>query len=286
MRYQRTGLWVGLAVLTVFGPGCERWLNGLVGDRFVDLTRVSSEEAAPSGTSRLAVKNSIGDVTVLAEAIEVIRIEAEVRIKESRATETEPGTFADHVEISVADGTVTIADAHLDQPDKDDWSIAMVIRMPEGLAVKVDNGVGDVQVEGTRSELMLATGVGDVTVEAPGAKELVVTTGVGNVEIEVEKSAGKVKAQTGTGNVALAVTSAPPTRKVKLSTGVGDIRLKIPPDASGSFTCETGVGSVRVTGHEGISTSKSGASAKAKGTIGQGEPVYELEAGVGNVVIE
>ncbi len=94
------------------------------------------------------------------------------------------------------------------------------------------------------------------------------------------------KAESGTGNVILAVTAEPPTGDVKLTTGVGNVRLKIPPDAPGTFTCETGVGSVSVTGHQGITVAKSAVSAEAKGTVGQGGPNYTLETGVGSVVVE
>ena len=161
-----------------------------------------------------------------------------------------------------------------------------MVHAPGRLAVEVDNGVGAVEVEGTESDLKLSTGVGDVTVRAAAAGRVIGTTGVGDVDIRLEKVTGTVKAESGTGNVILAVTAEPPTGDVKLTTGVGNVRLKIPPDAPGTFTCETGVGSVSVTGHQGITVAKSAVSAEAKGTVGQGGPNYTLETGVGSVVVE
>jgi hypothetical protein len=252
----------------------------------VALTQVSGQQSISENTAKLVVKNGVGDVTVLAEDVDVVRVEAKVKIKESRAAETPPGDFADHVTVSVDDGALTVANAHLDQADKEDWSVDLVIRAPPNLAVRVDTGVGDIKVTGTQTDVQLAVGVGDITVMAPAAEDVLATAGVGDVDLTVETARGRVKAESGTGDVALAVTAAPPVRKVKLTTGVGDVTLKIPQGSSGTFACETGVGSVMVTGHEGINTSKSGTSAKAKGTIGQDGPDYELETGVGNVVIE
>jgi len=39
----------------------------------------------------------------------------------------------------------------------------------------------------------------------------------------------------------------PPPPDAKLTTGVGDVTLKLPPGSTGSFTLDTGVGSVGVT---------------------------------------
>lgn len=286
MRNLRANLWLGTAALLAFAPGCERWINGMVSSSLVPFTQVSGHEPITTDVSRLVIRNGIGDVTVKADAAEEVRIEAEVKIKEGRALEADRGTFADHVTVTVSGDTMTIVDAHQGQPDKDDWSVTLVVHAPGRLAVEVDNGVGAVEVEGTESDVKLTTGVGEVTVRAPAAGRVIGTTGVGDVDIRLETVTGTVKADTGTGGVTLAVTAKPICKEVKLTAGVGDVRLKIPPESAGTFACVAGVGSVVVRNHEGLKATQSGVGAKAKGTVGQGGPNYTLETGVGSVTVE
>ncbi len=273
-------------VPTALVGGCERWASAVAAGEMVPLVQVSGQADVPDNVIRLAVRNGIGDVKVLASDAKDVGVEADVRIRESRAAGAVAGGFADHVTISVAGDTITVANAHLDQPDKDDWAMDLTLRLPGRLAAQVETGVGDIAITGTRSDLRLDTGVGDVKVRAPAAGAVDVTSGVGDLDIELAEVTGAIAAETGPGDVGLAVTAAAPKADVRLESGVGSITLKIPPGSPGAFTCTAGVGTVTISGHEGLETTKSGTSARAEGRLGEGGPRYTLETGVGSIVIE
>lgn len=304
MRIRSLTVWHGVCLLFVVVTGCDRHMSRH--SRLVPFTEVSHEEKVGPEITTLVVNNRVGDVSVVAGVADQIHIEAKVKIKEIRALETAKGTFEDHVCITATGNTLTIADAHSDQPDRNDWSVSMIIQVPPRLDVRVNNGVGDITVEDMEAELIINDGTGDITVHSKTTGAVSASAGTGDVAITIAKVSGKIElaagvgdvdvmldavegtvhAESGTGDVRVTVAESSPRKDVSLKSGVGDVRLRIPSGSAGTFSLATGVGSIRVKGHPGIHVTKVGTTAKAQGVVGEGKPAHHLQTGTGDIVLE
>ena len=278
---------LGLGMTLVLAPGCRKWFSLCCANK-VQFTQASGQETAGAEVTKLVVANRVGDVRVIGDSPGEVRVEAVVKLNEDLVAVTDKGAFPDHVRVTVAGDTIKVEDAHTGQPDEKNWAVSMVLHVPARLAVQVNNGVGDIIIEGTTSGLQLEGGVGDLSAEVETAGEVKLTSGVGDVRLAARSVSGALEAESGTGNVNVALADAAPTSDVTLESGVGDIRLALPAGAPGSFKLATGVGSITTTGHEGITaTSKAGGSAaNAQGTIGTGGPNYTIKTGVGAITVE
>ena len=287
MKGRHWCLVLGLALLLAWAPGCRKWCNWC-GVNMVQFTQTSGQEAAGAEVTKLVVANRVGDVRVIGDSPSEVRVEAVVKLNEDLVAVTDKGAFPDHVKVTVAGDTIKVEDAHTGQPDEKNWAVSMVLHVPPRLALKVTNGVGDVIAKSTSSDVHLTSGVGDVTAEVEQAGEVKVTTGVGDVRLVAQAVSGALSASSGTGTVDVKLATGAMGSDVVLASGTGDLRLALPAGSPGVFTLTTGVGSVTITGHDGIK--KSGGSASpsksAKGTIGTGGPKYTLKTGVGSITLE
>ncbi len=281
LKRTRQMLLATLASSAFFISACEQGRPTTL----VPFTDVDGQQDLTESTARLVVRNRVGDVTVMADTTDEVRVEAKVKINPARATDTRRGDFADHVRLTVSENTVMVADAHAGQPDENDWGVSLVVHVPGRLAVNVTNGVGNINVTDTQSDLKLEGGVGNVSVKSTDAGDVIAEGGMGDVTITLGRVTGIVKAVIGTGAVTLAVDEAP-TNDVTLTGGMGDVRLKIPAGSAGTFRLVVGIGSINVTGHKGIVVTRSVVSAEGRGVIGEGGPTYTLKTGTGTVVVE
>lgn len=287
MRYRHWCLLLGLGLSLVPAPGCRKWFNWCCA-RKVQFTQVSGQEPVADEVSKLVVSNRVGAVRVVGDSPDALRVEAVVKLNEDLVAVTDKGTFADHVKVVVVGDTIEVQDAHTNQPDEKNWDVSMVLHVPARLAVKVSNGVGNISVEGTTSDLQLDSGVGDVAAEVETSAEVKVSSGVGDVRFVARFVSGALRASSGTGSVNVTLTAGAPAGDVVIESGVGDLRLALPADTPGSFSLNTGVGSITINGHEGLTVSQKpdGPSSSARGAIGTGGPNYTLKTGVGSIVVE
>ncbi len=115
--------------------------------------------------------------------------------------------------------------------------VDFVVRVPAGVAVDIENQVGDVSASGMRGDFRADTGSGNVTVTGISG-DVDADTGSGNVE--VDGVTGEVRADTGSGNVEIANV----TGDVSADTGSGNITIT--DVQAGDINADTGSGNIRL----------------------------------------
>ncbi|HSJ59239.1 MAG TPA: hypothetical protein VLC95_18785 [Anaerolineae bacterium] len=135
-------------------------------------------------------------------------------------------------------------------------SVSLDIQVPADTVLVVDNGAGEVLIEGIRGELDVHTGAGDVRAVG-GLAGGSIDTGAGTVRYE-----------------------GAPLEDLRLQTGAGSIAIFLPPDANVDLDLSTGVGSVDVDDFEVIGDTS---PRDVNGTIGAGGPTIEAHTGAGSI---
>lgn len=131
--------------------------------------------------------------------------------------------------------------------------IDLVVRMPAELALTLDDGSGDITIEGLNSDLVIEDGSGDLTVQ--GGKNLTLEDGSGHLtltqlsgdvtvedgsgDINIRQVAGKVMVEDGSGDISINQVSG----VVSVSDGSGDIQLQ---QAGGFTLLEDGSGELKI----------------------------------------
>ena len=157
----------------------------------------------------LDLHSGIGDVTITGRdgleevAIEVVLTPRRGGIfssKRKAERDVEIATLAASVERE--DLKLTIAPDDLDDRRfEEQW----IIEMPSRLAVKLEHGVGDVEIKGVVGGIEMDSGVGDVEVEAARG-DIVIDLGVGTARVRAPASAfAAVEAAGGVGNARITV---------------------------------------------------------------------------------
>lgn len=107
-------------------------------------------------------------------------------------------------------------------------------------AVAARTGSGDVTATDLRGAVNLKTGSGDIEGSRLGGGAVTVETGSGNVDLALDRAAG-VQAQTGSGNVTLVVP--PDSYRVQAGTKSGEPRVGITDDPKGRYLLKLNTGS-------------------------------------------
>ena len=168
------------------------------------------------------------------------------------------------------------------------------IRVPAGVAVDIENDVGDVYATGVQGDFNADTGSGDVTAR-DGRGEVSADTGSGDVtvaghqgdvnadtgsgDVHVEGVVGEVIADTGSGNVMLTDVQA---SRVEADTGSGDIEMQ---GVSGSIYADTGSGDITgrdLSGARTISADTGSGDVTLSGDLSQIEGI-EIDTSSGDV---
>ncbi|MFH1419334.1 MAG: hypothetical protein ABII12_13755 [Planctomycetota bacterium] len=280
---QRAAIWMLAAGCILPMAGCDAGARGSL----VQFATVCGEQAISAEVDEVRVRTRVGDISIIGGAQECVSVTADVRIRAGHASAVDDqGEFADHVNMVVRGRRLIIEDAHTGQPDHEDWGVSLVVRLPRRLAtVDAFSGVGMLRVEGASGIAKLSTGVGGIVLRSPSTAGIVAESGVGGISVTVGDVLGSVKASSGTGDVSLQVTGTPPSKDVHLGTGTGSVDLSLPAGAAGRFRMATGTGSIRVSGHEGVSVKRSLVGGCAEGTVGKGGPTYDISTGTGSIVL-
>ncbi len=275
--------WVATVASLLPLAGCGPGTRGSL----VPFTTVSSQQALSEEINEVRVKTRVGDISVIAGTQDVVSITAEVRIRRGRADAVKAsGEFADHVNMVVQGRRLIIEDAHTGKPDEQDWGVSLVVRLPERMTtVDAYSGVGMLRLEGMLGIAKLSTGVGGIELKSPSTAGVIAETGVGDIKVQVADVLGSLKASSGTGDVSLQVTGTPPSQDVHLGAGTGSVDLLLPAGAEGKFRMVTGTGSIRISGHQGVSVKNSFVGGSAEGTVGTAGPTYDISTGTGSIVM-
>ncbi|MCP4593195.1 MAG: DUF4097 family beta strand repeat protein, partial [bacterium] len=267
----------GLMICT---PGCRKIGSG--NRTYVPFATVSERQPVDTTVTNLRVSTVVGTVRIIGSNIDEVRVEADVKLEQDRADkETEPGKFADHVRLEMQSGVLTVADAHMDQPDTSDWRVSLTVHVPARLAATAVVTAGSLAVEGMTSDLNLKNDAGEIRVAAERIGNVSARAAAGLIDLRAAAVDGSVSASADVGSVKLHIADSAPTGDVTLEAQAGDIVLELPKGATGTFRAHSSVGIVSFAEPMGIAVTRSGLGARAEGTVGEGGPTYTLTANVG-----
>ncbi len=236
-------------------------------------------------TTTVALSSGAGDLEVLQSNDGMLRIEAEVSVRQSRVRPEQLTTqFFDHIELEESDSKVSLHDLH--EGTNTGWNVDMKIYVPRAMSITAASGAGDIEILFAAGEVSASSGAGDVEIVLKDqTAHIAATAGAGDVEIEVEGLKGDLKATSGAGDVEVAARRAEPGTYV-LTSGAGDVELTLPAGVVGSFDLETGAGDIEVPAELGLNVEdKGGAGRRARGSNGTGFEI-KMRAGAGDVEIQ
>lgn len=195
----------------------------------------------------LDLNSGVGDVTITARdglddvVIEVVLTPRRGGIFSSKRR-AEEDVEAAELEAAVKRESLNLRISPIDDEDRR-FEERWIIEMPSRLELKLEHGVGDVQITGAAGGIELDAGVGDVEVEAPeGDISIDLGVGTGVVRAPVE-SYGSAEAAGGVGSARIAVGgeeiegggfvghsaswSGNGSYRIELSVGVGDAIIEL-----------------------------------------------------------
>ncbi len=202
-------------------------------------TRTLTRSVDAASITRLVLDSGIGDVEIIATpdateiAIEVIltpRRGGFFSSKRRAEEEVEAATLSADIKRDRLQLKIT-PEADDDRRFEENWSI----RLPATVAVKLDHGVGDVDIRGIDAGVEVDSGVGEVRVEVGGG-DVSIDLGVGTAV--VRGPAAAYASAEGSGGVGDARISA---RGEKIS-GAGFVSHSATWEGDGTFHIEVSVG--------------------------------------------
>lgn len=157
--------------------------------------------------------------------------------------------FADHCRLSMekvgAELRVSVTNGR--HKHDDDCEVDFDITVPESIALDLENGTGDLDIENTEGELDVKIGAGDITVDAR-VFELAAKLGAGNIDIS--GLVGDVDIKSGAGDIDLRYQTKADRSKLNIKLGAGGIRTE---NLSADTYIKLGAGDIVLTYHPGFS---------------------------------
>lgn len=142
--------------------------------------------------------------------------------------------------------------------------------------VRVSSGNGEIELTRVEGQIEANTGNGEIEIELAGPSQVRANSGMGDVEVKGE---AVVDARVNTGKGDLECGAALLPGKHSFNTGMGDISVRLHPDASARVELQTGFGDVD-SDFPLVRVGRSGpmgfGGARMVGSIGEGEPQVEL----------
>ena len=176
--------------------------------------------------------------------------------------------------------------------------VEFVVRVPEGVRLKIGTGNGELRIAGTSSEVEAGTGNGRVDISgstgrvtaSTGNGRLTISDAHGEVEastgsgdIHVVTSVGPVSANTGNGDIDVSIARLDGRPDMSFTTGNGQVSLELPDGFEAEVRASTGNGDV--TSDFPIRTSGRLEHSRLRGTIGSGGGRLVINSGNGDVEI-
>ncbi len=230
----------------------------------IAVTKPFSAASAGPLTSSLSLDVPVGNVTV---AVDPAASEG-VSLAGTLGAEDDSTLAAVQVEVLRTGGDVVVKATG---PKGKSWDANLSLKVPPGVRLAVNSGVGNVTISGADAQVQARVGVGDIKASALSVK-------------------AASTFETGTGGVALDLGGWEKGQAIDVTTGVGDIRVVVPADAGMTMTAEAGVGKVSDSGvlWGEKSGQGSGPSGQARATTmapAEGRTL-KLTTGVGNVTVK
>jgi hypothetical protein len=250
---------VCLLCLPVIITGCCINIDGWLRAEYERTERLR----APLATgSILALKNSVGSITI--EGLDVTECNVTAKISVKAPTDEEAEKLAEQIKIELdRDGnTLTVRTEKPRTKKRRSISISFDITVPKQTALELESDVGKIRVSNITEKIKAKTDVGQIT-----CKEI-----SGDIDL---------RADVGTVKVVYSKT-APAACNANITTNVGGIDLTTPPNFSAAVDADTDVGSIRT---DLPLTVKGKIGKSLHGKIGAGEGKLYLRTDVGSIRI-
>jgi DUF4097 and DUF4098 domain-containing protein YvlB len=221
--------------------------------REVGVARVteSTEQAFEVGASPvLEVDNFAGTVTIRSGESEEIRVTITRRaVNSDRLNDIE-------VDINEQDDGLRI-ETRRERTVVGNMSVDMEISVPTETEIDVDNGAGNVRIEGVEGQIRAHTGAGNIRVEGAAAP-IRMDTGAGELEYEGD-----------------------PEGECTFQNGAGNIVIRLPGDVNAEVELTVGIGNINL---EGFDVDGEVSNQEVDGTIGTGEgATIDAHTGAGTI---
>ncbi len=250
-----SGPFVGLA-FTFGGIGAAEW--GFPYSETVE------ETVDFAGRTSLGVENEIGSITIgpgadLTVQTGVSSVVELVAVKQAR---TEEILAAVEIIIEESDKGLRIRS---DAPERYSgrWGVDLVLTVPVGIALQIEQGVGDITLSAHSGSVSIELGVGSVEIEQLIATELKIELGVGDLTLtDIE------------------------CKFARIEVGTGSLDVLLPPDASYTVSASVGLGDITIAGFADMAIEQKGfVGQEVQGVLGAGAGQLLLDLGVGDIVV-
>jgi hypothetical protein len=143
--------------------------------------------------------------------------------------------------------------------------------------IEVTAGSGNVVVRGAKEDVRARAGSGDIRIEQPGAN---VEAQAGSGNIELRGAMADIRVRTGSGDITVDGNPAP-SSYWDIHAGSGDVRLRIPSNASFMLYARSSSGDINVTAPSVTEGTPGKHDFQAR--IGDGKARVEIETSSGNI---
>jgi hypothetical protein len=181
---------------------------------------------AATGITRVVLEVGVGDIEIIAEDSGRIAAHVEVSAKKSWTGSARARRELDELELeSEVKGDTLYLNLNRKHDDDhnfgEDWSL----RLPPAVAIKIEQGVGDLKVLDLTADIEAEVGVGEIHIEGEYASfgKIRGQSGVGDASLRSPQGR-----EDGSGFIAHTLSSSGPGKaRIDASAGVGDIDIRL-----------------------------------------------------------
>lgn len=188
--------------------------------------RTLDSEVSLSGATTTKVKSSVGDLVVVGEGGDKIKVHADIQC--SNAGDADCKEAAERIAIgSRRSGDELVIEIEgFPRLTSKGLSVNARVELPRALPLSVHSGVGDITVSGMMGNVEIDTGVGDVrvTTQSNHLRSIGLDTGVGEVELKID---GQTIEGAGFVGKGLDWSQGKGSATLEVDTGVGDISVTL-----------------------------------------------------------
>lgn len=237
------------------------------GSSRISIGTVEHAEPRSAPIASLVVSLDRGQIDIRPAAVDEIRIEVEVLVREDRAAEFKgrPMVFGDHVALDQrADGSVFVRSAHEGSADGDDFELRITVQVP---------GTPEVRVK---------LDAGSASVKLQAAHGFSASIDAGQLDAEFGRVEGDAEVRIDAGQIRMLVRDSLGSLDAAVSAGQIDVTL--PTAYAGRIDAQTSVGAVQIAEHLGIDVKRDVVAQSAIGVVGAGgEAAIVLRVDTGQI---
>ncbi|MBU1436577.1 MAG: hypothetical protein KKF79_04365 [Gammaproteobacteria bacterium] len=166
---------------------------------------------------QLQINNGVGDITI--EVTDDTQIKVNVKVRSSKNWFFGSSDVSDaSIESTIENGVLSL------EVPLDDTNQTWTVQMPRQLALSLQLGVGDIELNGTAGNIEADIGVGSFTAKlaVPEYKNIELSAGVGDVSLQSQQ--GKTERSHVVG--AELEYTGPGERDMAVTIGVGDAKVR------------------------------------------------------------